>query len=150
MYNACILKYFMDSIWLQWYITFCRHFFSHMDSYLFCYQICSSWLLCHTIIISTFWAMMVRLIYLWLLTLYDLKEKVGLKQLLRHPPHGSACYKIIQIPKFNDMVNGKYLLILHYNAVLPFLEKTTFFLYPIGIVLILSPICKYQILFLQN
>lgn len=27
-------------------------------------------------------------------------------------------------------------------AVLPFLERTTFFLYPIGAVIVLSPICK--------
>ena len=29
-------------------------------------------------------------------------------------------------------------------AVLPFLEKTTFFLYPIGVIIVLSPICKFQ------
>lgn len=34
-----------------------------------------------------------------------------------------------------------------FDAVLPFLEKTTFFLYPIGFVIILSPICKYPWLF---
>jgi len=28
-------------------------------------------------------------------------------------------------------------------VVLPFLERTTFFLYPIGVVIVLSPICKY-------
>lgn len=28
------------------------------------------------------------------------------------------------------------------DAVLPFLEKTTFFLYPIGVAIVLSPICK--------
>ncbi|KAJ8446705.1 hypothetical protein Cgig2_002867 [Carnegiea gigantea] len=39
-----------------------------------------------------------------------------------------------------------YLNFLGYD-VLPFLERTTFFLYPIGLVIILSPICKYKILF---
>ncbi|XP_052484943.1 uncharacterized protein LOC105773374 isoform X1 [Gossypium raimondii] len=36
-----------------------------------------------------------------------------------------------------------YLNFLGYD-VLPFLKRTTFFLYPIGIVIILSPICKFQ------
>ncbi|KAJ6951068.1 hypothetical protein NC651_004662 [Populus alba x Populus x berolinensis] len=35
-----------------------------------------------------------------------------------------------------------YLNFLGYY-VLPFLERTTFFLYPIGLVIVLSPICKY-------
>lgn len=34
------------------------------------------------------------------------------------------------------------LLTVYPNAVLPFLEKTTFFLYPIGVVFVLTPICK--------
>jgi hypothetical protein len=32
--------------------------------------------------------------------------------------------------------------ILHFTAVLPFLDRTTFFLYPIGLVIILSPFSK--------
>jgi hypothetical protein len=30
-----------------------------------------------------------------------------------------------------------------FGAVLPFLERTTFFLYPIGLLVILFPICEY-------
>lgn len=33
------------------------------------------------------------------------------------------------------------------DAVLPFLDKTTFFVYPIGLVIILSPLSKYIIVF---
>lgn len=33
-----------------------------------------------------------------------------------------------------------------HDVVLPFLERTTFFLYPIGVVIVLSPICKYLII----
>jgi len=122
----------------SWHMGFCRH----------CCRICYTLLRYPTTIISTFSAMMVnphltinilpRTSFFWVFFGFFFLAFLATDNLiLSAPTNFYSCPGGTSLTLFVDTL----------VAVLPFLERTTFFLYPICVLVILFPICKYFTLF---